>query len=117
MVKETKVVNIYKEPYEVYIGRSGKGKGGYFGNPVKVGEPCPICDKIHGKGETLPCFELYARCRIADDPEYKRRVLYLYGKRLGCFCDDPQKCHGSILAKLSEELNLPWIDSCAAGPA
>ena len=32
----TKVVNLYKEPYEVYIGRSGKGKDGYFGNPIKL---------------------------------------------------------------------------------
>ncbi|MDE2425668.1 MAG: DUF4326 domain-containing protein [Elusimicrobia bacterium] len=32
----TKVVNIYKEKYDVYIGRAGKGKDGYFGNPFKL---------------------------------------------------------------------------------
>lgn len=112
MSQKTEIVNLYKEPYDVYIGRPGKGQSGYFGNPVKVGAICPICDSVHKKGETLPCFERYARDRIASDPEYKRRILYLYGKRLGCFCADPLTCHGSILAKLAEELNLPGIDSC-----
>ncbi len=112
MSKKTEVVNLYKEPYDVYIGRAGKGQSGYFGNPVKVERLCFMCGETHAKGETLPCFERYARERIANDPEYKREVLNLYGKRLGCFCADPLKCHGSILEKLTEELNLPFTDSC-----
>ncbi len=29
-MNKTIVVNIYKEPYDDYIGRPGKGKDGYF---------------------------------------------------------------------------------------
>lgn len=34
---ETRVVNIYKEKYDVYIGRAGRGENGYFGNPYQLG--------------------------------------------------------------------------------
>ena len=56
-----KVVNIYKERYDVYIGRPGKGEVGYFGNPIVVGKECPICGEIHQRGETLKCYEKYLR--------------------------------------------------------
>lgn len=32
----TKVVNLRKEDYDVYIGRAGKGQEGYFGNPFRI---------------------------------------------------------------------------------
>ena len=32
----TRVVNIRKEAYDVYIGWEGKGQGGYFGNPIRL---------------------------------------------------------------------------------
>lgn len=32
----TKVVNIYKDKFDVYIGRPGKGNDGYFGNPFPL---------------------------------------------------------------------------------
>ena len=34
--KHTRVVNIRKEAYDVYIGRAGKGQDGYFGNPFRL---------------------------------------------------------------------------------
>jgi hypothetical protein len=98
-----KVVNLYKDTYDVYIGRAGKGKSGYFGNPIIVGKICPECGIIHGKGETLKCFEVYSRRRIENDLQYKERVKRLYGKVLGCFCD--KLCHGQVLIKLTKELN------------
>lgn len=33
----TKVVNIRKDDYDVYIGRAGKGEVGYYGNPFRIG--------------------------------------------------------------------------------
>lgn len=33
MEHTTKVVNIFHEKCDVYIGRKGKGEDGYFGNP------------------------------------------------------------------------------------
>lgn len=87
-----KVVNLYREPYEVYIGRAGKGQDGYFGNPHRVGH-CALCGKSHTRTETIQAFRLYFWQRVATDAEYKRRVQALSG-RLGCFCG--AECHGNV---------------------
>lgn len=86
----TKVVNIFKEPYDVYIGREGKGKDGYFGNPIRLvpGEAA---------GSTLPEYKKYFLNRMLIDEEFKNKILSLKGKTLGCFCKTPETCHGSII--------------------
>lgn len=81
----TIAVNIYKESYDVYCGRSGKGQDGYFGNPFK------------GIDAILK-FENYFYSRLDIDPEFKKRVQELKGKRLGCFCK-PKPCHVDIICK------------------
>lgn len=103
---KTRVVNIREtDEYDFYIGRPGRGEEGYYGNPIRVGSPCPVCRGVHKRGgNTLGCFEEYARDRIKRDVVYRERVKELHGKTLGCFCK-PKKCHGDILAKLAEELN------------
>jgi hypothetical protein len=101
----TVVVNLRRDEYDVYVGRPGKGMSGYFGNPVRRGSPCPECEALHQtRGSTLDCFEAYARRRIERDPEYRSRVLALWGKRLGCFCK-PSRCHGDTLRDLAHELH------------
>lgn len=97
----TRVVNLRREPYDVYVGRAGHGQDGYFGNPVRTGETCPVCGEVHReRGETIACFEVYARRRMQTDPTYARRVRDLRGKVLGCFCK-PKPCHGDVLVKLA----------------
>lgn len=88
---KTVVVNIYKESYDVYCGRAGKGQDGYFGNPfvLQKGEP---------KGTTLFKFGQYFYKRLESDPEFKRRIHELKGKRLGCFCKSKEVCHVGIIA-------------------
>ncbi len=94
-----KVVNLYKEPYDVYIGRAGKGKSGYFGNPILRGKRCLYCGMIHNEsGTTLDCYRDYLEKRIKEDAEFKANVKALKGKTLGCFCK-PKACHGDILAE------------------
>jgi hypothetical protein len=98
-----KIVNIYKEKFDVYIGRAGKGNDGYFGNPYVVGKTCQDCGNLHIDGEaTLPCYEIYLRKRIKE-PEFLQKFLLLKGKTLGCFCK-PKPCHGDIMIKLLKEL-------------
>lgn len=101
----TRVVNLHRgDPYDVYVGRAGHGLDGYFGNPVRMGEPCPVCKHAHlDRGATIRCFEQYARARLASDGDYRTRVGDLYGKTLGCFCS-PDQCHGDVLARLAGEL-------------
>lgn len=89
---KTTVVNLRKEPFDVYIGRAGRGQSGYFGNPFTV--------KEHGEA-ALELFAEHFAERIAEDEEFRERVLALRGKRLGCFCK-PRPCHGDIIAE--------WLD-------
>jgi len=101
----TVVVHI-SEPYDVYIGRAGKGADGYFGNSHSIGTPCPRCaGKVHDRADCLAAFQTDFDQRIATDPTYRERVLALKGKRLGCFCKRPgttTPCHGDILTA--------WLD-------
>jgi hypothetical protein len=88
--KKTRVVNLYKEPYDVYIGRPGKGLNGYFGNPVRL-------QSHESRGSTLSRFREYFFARLEQDPEFKANIMTLKGKTLGCFCH-PNPCHGDIIA-------------------
>lgn len=94
----TKVVNLRKEGYDVYIGRAGHGLDGFFGNPFRL-------DREEQRDDVLEKFEEYFYKRLNNDPEYKQRILSLKGKRLGCFCK-PKACHGDIIAEyLNENLS------------
>lgn len=85
----TTVVNIRYNAYDIYIGRAGRGQDGYFGNPFRLmpGE---------ARGSTLERYKAYFNDRISIDPEFKRRIMELKGKILGCFCK-PHACHGDII--------------------
>lgn len=83
-------------PYDVYIGRSGQGKDGPFGNPFV------LRGKAHeDRAACLALFVSYFLNRVQIDQDFRRAVLALRGKRLGCFCD-PSTCHGHVMAA--------WID-------
>ena len=96
---ETVVVNLYKEPFDIYVGRPGKGQNGEFGNP------------FHGpdRAENIESFRKYFYDRLKTDPLFARRVRSLRGKRLGCFCV-PKPCHATVIAEylngLPEEIPL-----------
>ena len=86
----TKVVHIYQEPYDIYIGRAGWGESGYFGNPFKLGNAI--------RGSTIEKYKTYFYNRLENDPEFKKRILALKNKTLGCFCK-PKACHGDVIAE------------------
>lgn len=89
----TRVVNLRREDYDVYIGRPGHGEEGYYGNPIKRGPDDP-------PGSSIPAFEAYFLNRVETDPEFRERVLGLKGKRLGCFCSpNSQTCHGKVIIR------------------
>lgn len=91
MDNQTTVVNIHhKTPYDVYIGRAGKGQDGYFGNPI------PLIGLT--RQECLTEYRKYFYKRINSDSEFKQRILTLKGKVLGCFCY-PKECHGDVIAE------------------
>lgn len=94
----TKVVNIYKEKYDIYIGRAGKGQTGYFGNPHPVGF-CKICNCTHARAEAIAEYKKDFYKRIESDAEFKQKILELKDKTLGCFCKPSNACHGDIIAE------------------
>ena len=79
----TQVVNKYRDPYDVYIGRGSK-----WGNPFRIG--------IDGTREDV--IKQY-RDWIQTQPYLLNSLEELRGKTLGCFCS-PQACHGDILVEL-----------------
>lgn len=98
MAEKTRIVNLYREHFDVYIGRKGHGCDGYFGNPHLLRTKATPQDRAH----VLDLFRRYFLDRVERDAEFRRRVLDLRGKRLGCFCK-PQACHGDVIAE--------WVDS------
>jgi hypothetical protein len=93
----TRVVNLRNHPFDVYIGRMGRGYDGYFGNPFKL-------DKSESRGATIERYKKYFYDRLGKDPEFKRLVHELKGKTLGCFCK-PAPCHGDVIVEYLN--NLP----------
>lgn len=78
-----RVVNKYKEPYDVYIGRGSK-----WGNPFPMEnksdeERDRVCDLYE---------EYFWNSNLKND------LSELKGKVLGCYCK-PKRCHGDFLAE------------------
>lgn len=94
---KTKVVNVYKDQFNVYIGRAGKGKDGYFGNDHPIGF-CKICNIFHLREQAIECFKKDFKEKIESDQEFLERVLELKDKALGCFCKNKgnELCHGDV---------------------
>jgi Domain of unknown function (DUF4326) len=99
---QTVVVNIYKEQFDVYIGRTGRGQDGYFGNPFRMGNGM-------GREDAVQKFQKYFADRIEKDSEFRQRVLALKGKRLGCFCK-PKACHGDVIADWLNKMEEKEVD-------
>ena len=93
---KTRVVNIRKESCDVYIGRAGHGKDGYFGNPFRL-------DAEMARGGTLDRYRKYFYHRLSTDEEFRRRIGELQGKTLGCFCK-PNPCHGDIIKEYLDRM-------------
>jgi len=94
----TRIVNLNKEPYDVYIGRGSK-----WGCPYTIIKDRPTLAKevVSTKEEALAKYKEY----ITSTPELMNSLDELYGKVLGCFCA-PEKCHGEVLLELISQKNL-----------
>lgn len=82
----TKVVNMYREHYDVDITRRS-----IWGNPFVLGRD----------GSRAQVIDKY-RQWIIGQPGLMAQLDTLEGKRLGCVCK-PLSCHGDVLVKLVEE--------------
>ena len=94
---KTTVVNIHhKVPYDVYIGREGKGQSGEFGNPYNGPD----------REANIKLFKTYFYKLLKLDKDFARRILKLRGKILACFCN-PKICHGDVIAAYLNGLPEP----------
>lgn len=82
----SRVVNRYKEPFDVYIGRPS-----FWGNPFKIGPD----------GTREQVIEKYRKW-ITSSKVHMERLGELKEKVLGCYCH-PQACHGDVLVELVKE--------------
>jgi len=86
MSNTPKVVNIEKDPYDVFIGRPS-----IWGNPFKIGKPYTRDEAIR----------LHAEWIVTQDALLDQ-LDELRGKTLGCYCK-PESCHGDILLYLANK--------------
>ena len=110
----TNVVNLHRDPYDVYIGRSSaKQPHSKWGNPYQVGKifTSQLAQTIqqhpnaanHCIGDTIDrtaaiaLYRIYLEIRIESRQLSARDFIAIYGKTLGCFCK-PLPCHGDIIA-------------------
>lgn len=112
-----RVVNVWKEPCDVYVGRGSRAGNGYgrsvLGNPhniEKYGE-CKTCGKLHKQGEAVDEYLKWLRIEYGKGrgPVYEEihRLLSLARLctfvvkparelTLGCTCH-PQACHADVI--------------------
>ena len=97
------IVNLHKvhdkkkwcsDPNNLYIGR---GEAHHNLPASKWQNPFHVQD--FGPVESVRRFEKDFR----NSPSLIADIGEIKGKRLGCWCDDPSKCHGSVLLKALQE--------------
>jgi hypothetical protein len=91
-----KVVNQYKERFDVYIGRPSK-----WGNPFSDKEGTLAKYKVKDRNESVDSFRKYIT--EGEGKHLLNDLHELKGKTLGCFCK-PLACHGDVLKELIDSL-------------
>jgi len=87
-----KIVHCKQQKYDVYVGRPTD-----FGNPFKIG-------KDGNRLEVIEKYKEWFYYQLEKDTEFKRKVIGLKGKILGCWCY-PKDCHARIIIDYLEGVN------------
>lgn len=88
--RATLVVNARVTRPDVMVDRTSE-----FGNPF-------MPTRREDRDAVIDRFKAYFLTRVATEPPFRRRVLALKGKTLGCWCR-PLPCHGTVIAE--------WLDA------
>jgi hypothetical protein len=101
-MNKCKRVHHKKEPYDVYIGRPSK-----WGSPFSYKENSKAKYKVKNRKESI---EKHKEWLLYGEGKYLLDDLNeLKGKTLGCWCDSNQTCHGDIIVKLVNELDIKGL--------
>ncbi|MEK6883880.1 MAG: DUF4326 domain-containing protein [Nanoarchaeota archaeon] len=87
----TKIVNKRTDFYDILICRPST-----FGNPYIIG-------RDGTREQVIAKFKIYFEKKIEKDLQFRKEVLKLRGKRLGCFCKPNFACHGDVIKE--------WLDN------
>lgn len=112
----TLVVNIKDTShFDVYCGRAsacpewfkGDGKSGLYGNPFWPGMgiamlPDGTTMAVTNRLEAIDAYKVQFTWWIEHDADFRRRILGLKGRTLGCWCI-PLPCHVSLVI-------VPWLE-------
>jgi alkylated DNA repair dioxygenase AlkB len=110
---KTKVVNVRKEPFEVYMGRGkfkdtkGMWHEGGWGNPFSD-KPDSKAEFIVKPEEVMPKFRAWFENRIRTEQGYAAKVMGLHGKTLGCYCWQGKPCHARVIASWADLIAAKW---------
>lgn len=81
------VVNKFKEPFDIYIGR-----GSIWGNPFPINEAVGDTREV-----VIEKYRQHLFTQVKTGEIAIQQLLALDGKVLGCFCK-PKACHGDVIA-------------------
>ena len=88
-----KVVNKYREAYDMYIGRGSK-----WGNPfTHIASGTKAQYVVANREEAIAAYREWIT--QGNGKHLLNDLHELQGKTLGCFCK-PQACHGDVLVEL-----------------
>ena len=99
----TQVVNLRTEKCDVKICRTKDNKiphapeSGCFGNPFFLKD---VDDEVE-REVVLEKYRKYFLAKVELDLDFRKAVLGLRGKKIGCFCK-PRRCHGDAIVEWLE---------------
>lgn len=104
---KTEVVNLRSEKCDVKICRTKDNRipkapeNGCFGNPFFLKN---VNDEVE-RAEVIRKYKIYFLEKVESDLDFRAAVLALRGKKIGCFCKQPNKevaCHGDVIVEWLE---------------
>ncbi len=103
------VVNKYKEPFTVYIGR-----GSIWGNPYSHKDGTKAIHKVDTVEDAINNYKSYLWKEIKEGRITKLDLIALEHEVLGCYCK-PKPCHGDVLVKAVEWALVDIGYKCVCG--
>lgn len=104
----TKVVHHNKEKFDVMIDRTTKWGNPYKKEHIVTKEEAEYLRAPYREGalitrsERIRLFEMYLR----DNNELMDDIESLRDKTLGCWCKPNKSCHGDIIVKILDEIEI-----------
>lgn len=106
-MSDTTVVNIRTEKCDVKVCRTQDNKipkapaNGCFGNPFFLKD----VNDDEERAEVISKYKAYFLAKVEMDFDFRKAVLDLRGKKLGCFCS-PKPCHADVIVEWLNENNV-----------